>query len=1281
MKLSRPAYVLGHNADQSGCGHHRIINPLGNLARLGVMIGRCDMQMWQPDVLRLMAPDVVIWQRQNEEFQIANMARYRETLPDASIVYEIDDALWAVPTWSYHAPYIPHDIEARIARAVQTCDVITVSTRCLAREMRRICGDKLPVRVVPNMLGKPEFERTKNVRLASRRPHPRPRVGWGGGISHTGDLALIRAVIDAIGDRVEWVFLGMRPEGVSQPVEFHQGVQPTDYLPTLASLDLDLMLAPLEDNLFNRCKSNLRLIEAGACHYPVIASPVEPYVENNPPIRYANTTEEWIEEIEAFLRHHGDGGEALAQWAERHYCFDTKAEERAAAWLKGSAKPFKPHFRTQPSGFTIVCPQPQPHQAELGNIETNLHRACDGTGHVLYIAPYTHVTKAMIERMLKHLENENVACATALSNNGGIAGFPTQWQYVPVQIDLGDKIDAICADMFDRKEFLLPFATGAFIGLNKRVIDQIGLPAPAQAGLELASIIEWSMLAVTRGKRVRAAADIFAAVLTSPPPFDVQMLLRRGQMRYPPPNLPADPLADVRGRIERTFHRLHYATPVPSGRPGYQEWTALFDTLGSRDEDGMLASQGTFEQPRLAMHLQPGLTVEPQVWGPYAKIDAKTLRCGLLPQMENQADWCVFARSDAIVRAHAFHMIAKTIAENPELRLVYADHDYITSGQRGEHDCKPHAFDHDMLLGRDYITPIFAVHRSLLAALGEHDLTDTDLYGLVLDAVRHAGQNEIGHVDRILAHLRGFNAEKEIARAKRNVGAVERHLAAMSWPASVAPHPMNPRYLSVSWKVAEPAPLVSIIVPTKDRRDMLQPCLDSLLARTEYPNYEVLLIDNGSTNPEHRQYVEEIQQKSPRVRCIPWNHDYNWSALNNFAAGFAKGDYLLFLNDDTRFVDGRWLTEMVGSAQRGRIGAVGARLLYPFGMVQHVGVACQNGMTGHIHKGLPDGHAGYNGYALISHEATAVTGACLLVRRELFDEAGRFDERMPHNFNDVAFCCKLIELGYVNVVAAGAVVQHIEGATRPNLGDDGARERMQAEGRILQSLFPKPDPYWNKHFMLVHHDGGTLVSGMNLDTFSWPGRPWPWRQQPGFEPERVLVIGDDGSHYACEARDGNAVYAAGVNGFQLQIVQPPLQNVAPFDVRYPERAAPLLRELGVGRVVLRSLVGAPIELLGFLTRLGMVVEYAPLTPEAVCPRLNFKVGEEDCGEGYRRGQCADCIDKNGSPFGHVSMTGWIDAWRKFLNEVTLDDGDLDDAGRAALGHVFADDAGGPADAL
>lgn len=1274
-RLTRPPYVLGHNADQAGCGHHRIIYPLQNMARLGVMIGRCDMQIWNDDMLKLMAPDVVVWQRQNEPHQVETMARYKKTLPDACMVYEIDDALWAVPAASYHRPYIAHDIDERIGRATQFCDVITVSTSCLQREMRRICGDRIPVRVVPNMLGRPSFQQATHVRMANMRPHRKPRVGWGGGISHTGDLALITDAMASLGDKIEWVFLGMKPQGLDGiVVEYHNGVPPQQYLATLAALDLDLMLAPLEDNLFNRCKSNLRLIEAGACRFPVIASPVEPYTDGNPPIRYAETSDAWISEIEQFLAmdhvERKRWGDRLNEWAERNYCLDEKVDDRSQAWLPGSTKAFRPNRKVKAAGITLLSSQPTAEMAALGDIDTTMDRACHRTGHVIYVAPGAHVTKSMIDRLVAHLESDNVACATALSNDGGLVGFPAQWRYTPIDPVLSDKIDAICAEEFKDASYFLPFATGSLIALSRHALEEVGKPRFVDAGQELSAIVEWSMLAVTRGKRIKAAVDVFAGVSSQPQLVDMESMLRRGQLRYPPPDMPMDPLVEVRAQLELSFHREHYHTALPAQQQGYPDWCAFFDEVGVADEDRMMRDAGTRAHPSFCVAKDLDCDMEPQTWKEWVGLGAKNVR-----QLESgapNAEWFVFARSNATIRRHALYMLAEAIRDDSGLRLIYSDHDWKTGGVRAEHDMKPN-FDHDMLLARDYMTPFFAVHRELLAECENFDIDDTGLYAIALDAVRHADRSHIGHIPRILVHLNDFNVEKECALAARKLPAAAAHAAALGWDAEIKPHPQHRRYAEVSWKPPADTPLVSIIVPTKDRRDMLEPCIESLLARTRYPNYELIIVDNGSTNQKHREYLDSLAERqtpAKRVAILPWPHAYNWSALNNFAADFASGDLLLFLNDDTRFVEDHWLDEMVGARRAGHVGAVGARLLYPIGAVQHVGVVSNRGMTGHIHKGLPQGAPGYNGYAVISHEASAVTGACLLVAKGLFYDAGKFPEDLAHNFNDVAFCLTLRDMGYVNVVAARAQVQHIEGATRPsNMRDKESHERIAAEGRILQKLHPKADPYWNPNMLLVHYDGGVMVSGMAMDSFVWPGPAWPWRDKD-WPREGVLLIGDDGTNLRRETAEGSVLYLAQVQGFQMRIFQPPLTNVAPWDIRYPGAAARDLKWLGIERVVLRSIVGCPVEMLGFLTRLGIKVVYRPANAEAICPWTNFQPMGQDCGEGWKHDACGACIAEKGSPFGFVSAAGWADHWHDFLTKVTVDERDLSDVARSAMRDVY-----------
>lgn len=1299
-RLNRPAYIFAHHADVAGCGHHRILRPIELLSKAGLIASRADIHVWPDDLLTALAPDVVIWQRQHEDHQLANMERYRKTLPNAFIIYELDDALAEVPKASFHRSLMPDDINERMVRAIQFCDVVAVSTRQLASYMRELCGPDVQIRIVPNMLGRDDFQTAQATRLQHRHLHKKTRIGWGGGISHTGDLAIIREAIDELSDEVDWVFLGMQPEGLKAQIEFHRGVSPRDYLAKLASLDLDLVVAPLEENLFNQCKSNLRLLEAGACGYPVIASPLVNYSDGNPPVfGYADpTTESWVKEIRKFLaadpNERAASGNRLKAWAERNYCLDDRAEERARMWLPGAHKPFKPKRNTRGMGIMIVCPSPGPELAKLGHtVRTSLNDALRSTSDILYVAPHAVVTESMIDRLKAHLnQNPTAAAVSPLSNDGGMCGFPRPFQFGLVDEGHGVQLDDLASAVFGEESVEIPFPNGPVALLSRQAIDSWGAPAQCEPGHEEEALVEWGVYMTSRGLKSRAAPNVFVPVTAQPKPKNLQLALRRGQVRYPPIQMSPDPLADVRARFELAFHRDHYKVPLPAQDSGYEDWAALFDTPGHRDLLAMRLKAEQFPvKPKFAIATpRDYVRVQPQSWPFHQSLSAATVAQAIENAEQRSCDWIIFPRQDSIVREHALYMLAEKIAENPGAVLVYADHDHISKeGKRCEHDFKPATFDRELALARDYLSPFCAMRISWLKELGigEDDAVGEAMtYRLALRIAGHATPvttfdtpeaasggcrrvDGVVHVPRILCHLKKRDHFREAS-----VNAIKTKIATAvakewGWPVTVKPHNRGPQWGHLSYGPLADEPLVSIVVPTKNKLDMLKPCVESLLHLTKYRNYEILIVDNGSDNPAHKDYQVEVQGRDPRVRLLSWPQTYNWSQLNNWAADFAKGEYLLLLNDDTRIVDGDWLGQMVACASRPDVGAVGARLLYPWGMVQHVGVVASNGLTGHIHKGISDGAPGYNGLAVLSHESTAVTGACFMMRKDLFFSCGKLPEDLAHNFNDVEICLRLRKMGYRIVLAASAQLHHLEGVTRtPSTAGEGL-DILRVEALRLRELHPEPDTFWNPNLIFVHQQGGAMVSGLNYDLFAWPAPKWSWRDDT-WRMERVMVVGDDGAAYRGEVQEGNSVYIATVNGFSMSVNLPPLENVPAWDIRTPQAALPIFERLGINRIVVRSIIGAPLELLSFLLQIGVALDYRPFVGEAACPRLNFTSGGKSCGVGWRDRLCQSCVDMNGSPFGQISIRGWHDIWQRFLRTAQCDLRGLDDTGRAAINDLY-----------
>lgn len=325
--------VLALASNNTAVGQYRIVQPFDALARQGLICGRIAMETPSLVACERALHDVVIWQRRYSRSALADL-KSMKNCSRMYRIYELDDYLLSLPSKNPHAKEIGEDVAVRLQYALDHCDRLVVSTRPLAEAMSSMHGN---IRVVPNMLS-PEPWKTLRQR-SRRRMANKPRIGWGGGTSHRGDLEVIADVVRELADEVEWVFFGMCPDALRPYVhEFHKVVQMEFYPQKLASLDLDLALAPLEFHIFNDCKSNLRLLEYGACGYPVICSDTGAYRDELPATRVAtNSTEEWL----AAIRWHLDNpdasqamGDALHRAVMEDYVLEGK---NLAKWYTGWA--------------------------------------------------------------------------------------------------------------------------------------------------------------------------------------------------------------------------------------------------------------------------------------------------------------------------------------------------------------------------------------------------------------------------------------------------------------------------------------------------------------------------------------------------------------------------------------------------------------------------------------------------------------------------------------------------------------------------------------------------------------------------------------------------------------------------------------------------------------------------------------------------------------------------------------------------------------------------------
>ncbi len=353
-------------------------------------------------------------------------------------------------------------------------------------------------------------------------------------------------------------------------------------------------------------------------------------------------------------------------------------------------------------------------------------------------------------------------------------------------------------------------------------------------------------------------------------------------------------------------------------------------------------------------------------------------------------------------------------------------------GKRFAHYFKPD-FNLDLMLSHNLLCHFSVYRRELVEQVGglREGLEGAQDYDLALRCIAKVQPSEIRHLPRVLYHWRAVAGSTAVGPEAKpyalqaSIRAVTEYLDAHGVQAEVAESPLIAGMLRVRYPVPQPAPLVSVIIPTRNGLDLLRQCLSSMRAKTDYANYEIVIVDNQSDDPATLDYLAGLQSEGA-ARVLRYDKPFNYAAINNFAATEAAGDFLCFLNNDIEVTGSEWLAEMVSQAARPEIGAVGARLLYPDGRLQHGGVITGlGGVAGHAMKYLSGESKGYNGRAVLVQNYSAVTAACMVVRRDVFAQVAGFDaENLGVAFNDVDLCLRIRELGYRNLWTPFAELYH-----------------------------------------------------------------------------------------------------------------------------------------------------------------------------------------------------------------------------------------------------------------
>lgn len=440
-------------------------------------------------------------------------------------------------------------------------------------------------------------------------------------------------------------------------------------------------------------------------------------------------------------------------------------------------------------------------------------------------------------------------------------------------------------------------------------------------------------------------------------------------------------------------------------------------------------------------------------------------------------DFIVFMDCDDTIEPNALAEFARKLNENPELDFIYSDEDKITEDGKIRHmpffkpDWSP-----DLFLSMMYTNHLATYRASIVKKIGglRTAYNGSQDYDFTLRFMEQSDHKRVGHVSKILYHWRERKESVAFALSSKNYASEAARYAKEDY---IRRNHLNAEMECIT-KMSQyrivyhvtGTPLVSIIIPSKDHPDILKQCVDSIREFTAYPNYEIIVVDNGSSK-ENKNILEHYLAEVEAV-YIYEKEPFNFSKMCNTGAAHAKGEYLLFLNDDIEIFQPEWMERMLGQAQQKHTGAVGAKLFYPdTTLIQHSGISNPKNGPMHNFLGCDDQAAYYFGLNWVDYNCIAVTGACLMTAKEKFEEVGGFDEAFPVAYNDVKLCFELHEKGYYNVVRNDVCAYHYESLSRgTDILDEKKRIRLNQERTNLFAEFPhlkNRDPYHSVHMKVL----------------------------------------------------------------------------------------------------------------------------------------------------------------------------------------------------------------------
>lgn len=624
--------------------------------------------------------------------------------------------------------------------------------------------------------------------------------------------------------------------------------------------------------------------------------------------------------------------------------------------------------------------------------------------------------------------------------------------------------------------------------------------------------------------------------VTAPLRFVAQQLKRARHVASVLPNVvrQAGGIRPTAAKAWRVFQRAGlkgllirgraYYSSASADRNDYQEWIRRYDTLNDEQRRQMRDAVQHWASPPLISVVMPTYNADP-VWLSQA---IESVRAQLYPHWElciaddastdprirpllegfaqqdarikvqfrtqnghisaasNTAldmaagQWVALLDHDDVLSEKALFCVAQCIMAQPHVRMIYSDEDKIDEKDQRHGPYFKCDWNPDLFYSHNMFSHLGAYQLDLVRAVGgfRTGLEGSQDYDLALRCTEQVSAEQIAHIPHVLYHWRvhagstagGADAKPYAMLAGER--ALNEHFQRKGIQGKVSLMDFGYR---AQYRLPDTPPLVSLLIPTRDHKAVTEVAVRSILEKTTYPHYEIIIIDNGSVDAETLQWFAQIQAQDRRVRVIRYDHPFNYSAINNFGVGHANGDVIGLINNDVEVISPDWLSEMVSHALRPEIGCVGAKLYYSDGTVQHGGVILGiDGMAGHAHKHFSRFSVGYFGRLNLLSNFSAVTGACLLVRKSIYEYVGGLDEdAFKVSYNDIDFCLKVHEMGYRNLWTPYAELYHHESISRGDEDTPEKQARFQSEVQFMKDKWGEKllqDPCYSPNLTLDRED-------------------------------------------------------------------------------------------------------------------------------------------------------------------------------------------------------------------